>query len=62
MRSGGASTNLKNFFLKLNEDYKIIKKFNLNNIIILIKIILKIPQFFVRKKINNKFLNEINLQ
>ena len=60
MRTGGASTSLKNFFLKLNEDYKIIKKFNLSNIVLLLKIIVKLPQLFIKKKINNKYLNEIN--
>lgn len=60
MRTGGTSTSFKNFFLKLYEDYTIIKKFHLNNSVLLFKILIKLPQLFIKKKIKNKYLNEIN--
>ena len=48
MRSGGISNkNIKNIFIKMREDIKIMKKFKLNAIkTILIKNLSKIKQFF----------------
>ena len=49
MRTGGISNkNLKNIFLKMKEDFRIMKKFKINAFkCILIKNISKIKQFFI---------------
>jgi glycosyltransferase involved in cell wall biosynthesis len=59
MRLGGDSTNMINFFCKLKEDYKIIKKHNLSIFILFIKILSKIFQI-KKKNINNIYLNQFN--
>ena len=48
MRAGGISNkNIKNIIIKMNEDFNIMKKYNLNLIkTILIKNLSKIKQFF----------------
>ena len=52
MRNGGDSTKLRNFIKKLNEDLKIAKKFfKFPYFVVLMKIILKINQLKLFKKI-----------
>ena len=63
MRTGGGSTNLKNFSKKFKEDIKISKIFFKNNLTcIFFKILRKSKQLkFFKKKINNNYLNQIIL-
>lgn len=58
MRLGGESTRLKDFFLKLKEDYLIIKSFNFSIITLIFKITFKINQLFKKKILSNKYLNK----
>jgi hypothetical protein len=58
MRLGGDSTNISKFFLKLKEDYLIIKKHNLNIFALALKILSKISQINKNKKINNNYINK----
>ena len=57
MRLGGESTRIKDFFLKLKEDYLIIKSFNFTIITLFFKITLKVNQLFNKKLLDNKYLN-----
>jgi hypothetical protein len=59
MRLGGDSTNIKKLFLKLKDDYSIIKKHNLNIFILVYKILSKIIQI-KKKNINNNYINKFN--
>jgi glycosyltransferase len=59
MRLGGDSTNIKKLFLKLKDDYSIIKKHNLNILILVYKILSKITQI-KKKNINNNYINKFN--
>jgi glycosyltransferase involved in cell wall biosynthesis len=59
MRLGGDSTNISKIFIKLKEDYLIIKKHNLNIFILFRKILSKINQL-TKKKINNNYINQFN--
>ena len=59
MRLGGDSTNIKKLFLKLKDDYSIIKKHNLNIFILIYKILSKITQI-KKKNINNNYINKFN--
>ena len=59
MRLGGDSTNIKKLFLKLKDDYFIIKKHNLNIFILAYKILSKITQI-KKKNINNNYINKFN--
>ena len=59
MRLGGDSTNIKKLFLKLKDDYSIIKKHNLNIFILVYKILSKITQI-KKKNINNNYINKFN--
>ena len=59
MRLGGDSTTIKKLFLKLKDDYSIIKKHNLNIFILVHKILSKITQI-KKKKINNNYINKFN--
>lgn len=61
MRYGGESTRIKDLYLKLIEDYKIARKYNLNYLSIFIKVLSKIKQLLNRKTINNKYINEFIL-
>lgn len=61
MRYGGDSTRFKDLFLKLTEDYKIARKYKLNQLSIFIKIFSKIKQLLNRKTIKNKYINEFIL-
>ena len=56
MRLGGDSTNIKKLFLKLKDDYSIIKKHNLNIFILFYKILSKITQI---KKTYVPFISEV---
>jgi len=58
MRLGGDSTNISKIFLKLKEDYLIIKKHNLNIFALALKILSKISQINKNKKINNNYINK----
>jgi hypothetical protein len=60
MREGGDSRKIKLLFIKLIEDIFILNKHQLSIFIIFGKILSKINQFFKKKKINNKYLNEFN--
>lgn len=60
MRLGGDSTNIKKIFLKLKEDYLIIKKHNLNIFALILKILSKITQINKNKIINNNYINKFN--
>jgi glycosyltransferase len=57
MRLGGESTRIKDFFLKLKEDYLIIKSFNFTIITLFFKIFLKVNQLFKKKLLDNNYLN-----
>ena len=59
MRLGGDSTNIKKTFVKLKEDYMIIKKHNLNILILAFKILSKISQL-KKKKIVGNYINKFN--
>ena len=60
MREGGLSTDYKYFIVKLVEDIKIFKKFNLNIFDVFKKVVLKITQInLVIKKKNNLFLKQV---
>ena len=59
MRLGGDSTSIKKLFLKLKDDYSIIKKHNLNIFILVYKILSKITQI-KKKNINNNYINKFN--
>jgi len=59
MRLGGDSTNISKIFIKLKEDYLILKKHNLNILILALKILSKIIQI-KKKKINNNYINKFN--
>ncbi len=59
MRMGGDSTNIKKVFLKLKEDYLIIKKHGLNIMTLAIKILSKIKQI-KQKEINNNYIKKFN--
>ena len=50
MRIGGDSNKFKNLFIKSYQDFQILKENNINFslLIVLLKIIRKIPQFFIR--------------
>jgi hypothetical protein len=56
---GGDSTNIKKVFLKLKEDYLIIKKHGLNIMTLAIKILSKIKQI-KQKEINNNYIKKFN--
>jgi hypothetical protein len=56
---GGDSTNIKKVFLKLKEDYLIIKKHGLNITTLAIKILSKIKQI-KQKEINNNYIKKFN--
>jgi len=58
MRLGGDSTNISKIFLKLKEDYLIIKKHNLNIFTLAFKILSKITQINKNKKIDNNYINK----
>jgi GT2 family glycosyltransferase len=60
MRLGGDSTNISKIFLKLKEDYLIIKKHNLNVFTLALKILSKITQINKNKIINNNYINKFN--
>jgi glycosyltransferase len=60
MRLGGDSTNISKIFLKLKEDYLIIKKHNLNIFTLAFKILTKITQINKKKKIDNNYINKFN--
>jgi glycosyltransferase involved in cell wall biosynthesis len=60
MRLGGDSTNINKIFLKLKEDYLIIKKHNLNIFTLILKILSKISQINKNKIINNNYINKFN--
>lgn len=62
MRTGGDSTKISNFFKKLNEDMKIIKKFYKYYIITLVfKIISKLNQFKIKKlKLTHSYIKKLN--
>jgi hypothetical protein len=60
MRLGGDSTNISKIFLKLKEDYLIIRKHNLNIFTLALKILSKITQLNKNKKINNNYINKFN--
>jgi glycosyltransferase len=60
MRLGGDSTNISKIFLKLKEDYLIIKKHNLNIFTLVLKILSKISQINKNKIINNNYINKFN--
>jgi glycosyltransferase len=60
MRLGGDSTNISKIFLKLKEDYLIIKKHNLNIFTLILKILSKISQINKNKIINNNYINKFN--
>ena len=60
MRLGGDSTNISKIFLKLKEDYLIIKKHNLNIFTLAFKILSKITQINNKKKIDNNYINKFN--
>lgn len=60
MRLGGDSTNISKFFLKLKEDYLIIKQHNLNIFTLALKILSKITQINKNKIINNNYINKFN--
>jgi glycosyltransferase len=60
MRLGGDSTNINKMFLKLKEDYLIIKKHNLNIFTLAFKILSKITQINKNKKIDNNYINKFN--
>jgi glycosyltransferase len=59
MRLGGDSTNIKKLFLKLKDDFSIIKKHNLNIFVLVYKILSKIIQI-KKKNINNNYINKFN--
>jgi hypothetical protein len=59
MRLGGDSTNIKKLFLKLKDDFSIIKKHNLNIFALVYKILSKIIQI-KKKNINNNYINKFN--
>jgi glycosyltransferase len=59
MRLGGDSTSISKVFIKLKEDYLIIKKHNLNIFVLFRKILSKINQL-TKKKINNNYINQFN--
>ena len=59
MRLGGDSTSISKIFIKLKEDYLIIKKHHLNIFILFRKILSKINQL-AKKKINNNYINQFN--
>jgi len=54
MRFGGDSTNINKIFLKLKEDYLVIKKHNLSIFILIFKILYKVSQL-TKKKINTNY-------
>ena len=58
MRLGGESTRIKDFFLKLKEDYLIIKSFNYTITTLFFKIALKVNQLFKIKLLDNKYLQK----
>ena len=60
MRLGGDSTNISKIFLKLKEDYLIIKKHNLNIFTLVFKILSKITQINKNKKIDNNYIKKFN--
>ncbi len=60
MRLGGDSTNISKIFLKLKEDYLIIKKHNLNIFTLAFKILSKITQINKNKKIDNNYIKKFN--
>lgn len=60
MRDGGDSRKIKLLLLKLIEDISILNKYKLSVFIIISKILLKFNQFFKKRKIDNKYLNEFN--
>jgi glycosyltransferase involved in cell wall biosynthesis len=59
MRLGGDSTSIKKSFLKLKDDYSIIKKNNFNIFALIYKILSKISQI-KKKYINNNYINKFN--
>jgi len=59
MRLGGDSTSINKIFIKLKEDYSIIKKHNLNILVLFLKIILKLKQL-TQKEIHNNYINQFN--
>ena len=61
MRVGGDSTKLKNFIKKLNEDFKVAKKFfKFPYLVILMKIISKINQFkLLKKNLSNDYIDRL---
>ena len=60
MRLGGDSTNISKIFLKLKEDYLIIKKHNLNIFTLAFKILSKITQINKNKKLDNNYIKKFN--
>ena len=60
MRLGGDSTNICKIFLKLKEDYLVIKKHKLNIITLAFKILSKIIQINKNKKLDNNYINKFN--
>ena len=60
MRLGGDSTNISKIFLKLKEDYSIMKKHNLNIFNLITKILSKIIQINKNVKIHNNYINQFN--
>ena len=60
MRLGGDSTNISKIFLKLKEDYLIIKKHNLIIFTLAFKILSKITQINKNKKIDNNYIKKFN--
>lgn len=59
MRLGGDSTNIKKVFLKLKEDYFIIRKHNLSIFVLIYKILSKFTQF-KKKNISSNYINKFN--
>ena len=61
MRSGGDSTKFKNLIKKLNEDFKIAKKFfKFPFFVILMKIISKINQLkLFKKNLSNNYIQKL---
>ena len=61
MRTGGDSTNIKNFFKKLSEDRMIVKKFfSYSFKTVIFKILRKINQLrLIKKKINSKYIIDL---
>jgi glycosyltransferase involved in cell wall biosynthesis len=60
MRIGGDSTSIKKIFLKLKEDYLIVRKHGLSIFTLLLKILSKTIQITKRKNINNNYINKFN--